>query len=146
MQNPHAITTYYYSNAAVIHDELLRETLKNLGRNISVLRSLLPVVIAPEYMIAAAYFYIHIRKRELAAARSLGIPATAVMMTIAIEMLIVSAVSFAASIIAASVTPLCSQYKNVAVGGRYKNDSFSIASIEHRFPFPNNKSPSTLSI
>lgn len=108
-QNPHAIITYYYPNAAVIHDELLRETLKNLGRNISVLRSLLPVIIALGYMIAAAaaYFYIHIRKRELAAARSLGTPATAVIMTIAIEMLIISAVSFAASMITAAVTPLC---------------------------------------
>ena len=64
----------YYSFAATIHDETLRQTLNELNRNLQLLKLLLPLVLVLELAAAFAscFFYVQTRKRELAMARSLG--------------------------------------------------------------------------
>lgn len=64
----------YQQFAITIHDETLRETLNALNRNLQTLYLLKPIFACIEVMIGAAagFFYIHIRKREFAIARSLG--------------------------------------------------------------------------
>ncbi len=64
----------YQQFAITVHDETLRETLNALNRNLQTLYRLKPVFACVEAIIGAAagFFYIHIRRREFAIARSLG--------------------------------------------------------------------------
>lgn len=64
----------YQQFAITVHDETLRETLNALNRNLQTLYRLKPIFACIEVMIGAAagFFYIHIRRREFAIARSLG--------------------------------------------------------------------------
>ena len=64
----------YQQFAVTVHDETLRETLNALNRNLQTLYRLKPIFACIEVMIGAAagFFYIHIRRREFAIARSLG--------------------------------------------------------------------------
>lgn len=64
----------YQQFAITVHDETLRATLNALNRNLQALYRLKPIFACIEVMIGAAagFFYIHIRKREFAIARSLG--------------------------------------------------------------------------
>ncbi len=64
----------YHPFAITVHDEMLRETLNALNRNLQTLYRLKPMFACMEVMIGAAagFFYFHIRKREFAIARSLG--------------------------------------------------------------------------
>lgn len=64
----------YQQFAITVHDETLRETLNALNRNLQTLYRLKPIFSCTEVMIgtAAGFFYIHIRRREFAIARSLG--------------------------------------------------------------------------
>lgn len=64
----------YQQFAITVHDETLRETLNALNRNLQTLYRLKPIFACTEVMIgtAAGFFYIHIRRREFAIARSLG--------------------------------------------------------------------------
>ena len=64
----------YLQFAITVHDETLRETLNALNRNLQTLYRLKPIFACIEVMIGAAagFFYIHIRRREFAIARSLG--------------------------------------------------------------------------
>ena len=108
-QNPYSYFGENYRFAAIVHDEMLRETLSSLNRSISTLKRLRPVVIALELAISAvsAYFYIHTRKRELAIARSLGTPRKAVLLTLILEMLIWCVLASLVAIVASLATPLC---------------------------------------
>lgn len=107
--NPYSFFKENYKYAAIVHDETLRETLSSLNRSISTLKRLLPIVIALELAISAvaAYFYIHIRRRELAVARSLGTPRKGVMTALVTEVVIWCIIASIIAIAASVVTPLC---------------------------------------
>lgn len=64
----------YFPFAITVHDETLRDTLSSLNQNLQTLYRLRPVFAVIEVVIslAAGFFYIHARRRELAIARSLG--------------------------------------------------------------------------
>lgn len=64
----------YQQYAITVHDETLRETLDALNRNLQTLYRIKPVFAVIEIMISAAagFFYMHVRRREFAIARSLG--------------------------------------------------------------------------
>lgn len=64
----------YFPFAITVHDETLRDTLNSLNQNLQTLYRLRPVFAVTEVVIslAAGFFYIHARRRELAIARSLG--------------------------------------------------------------------------
>ena len=107
-KNPYSFFGDNYRYAAIVHDETLRETLGNLNRSINTLKRLLPIVIALELAISAvsAYFYIHIRKRELAIARSLGTPRKTVLGTIMLEMLVCCVIASVIAVAVSYVIPL----------------------------------------
>lgn len=107
--NPNSGSGERYTLAAVVHDETLRNTLASINRSIGTMNRLRPVILLLEMVISAAasYFYIHTRKRELAVARSLGTRRSAIISTLALEMLIWAALAFAAASLASAVTPLC---------------------------------------
>lgn len=64
----------YQQYAITVHDETLRETLDALNRNLQTLYRLKPIFAVIEITISAAagFFYMHVRRREFAIARSLG--------------------------------------------------------------------------
>lgn len=64
----------YHLFAITVHDELLRETLNSLHRNLQTLYRLRPIFIVLEALIGfiAGFFSMHTRRREFAIARSLG--------------------------------------------------------------------------
>nr|WP_296440636.1 hypothetical protein [uncultured Acetatifactor sp.] len=105
------VTSAGYGNylyAVTIHDENLRDTLGDLDRSIALLKRLLPILTLIEMAAAAvaAYFFIYVRKRELAVARSLGTPKKSVLVAIAAELLIWFAAALAVSAAASAVVPL----------------------------------------
>lgn len=108
-ENPHSFWGEPYRYAAVIHDETLRETLRSFDRDIHTLQILRPILLVLELSIAAsaAFFYVHMRKRELAVARSLGTPGVKVVLTLLAEMLIWCALSSAIAVGASLAVPLC---------------------------------------
>ena len=108
-RNPNAVALYYYKNAAVIHDELMRNTLTTLDRNIAVLNGLFPITAALECLVsaAAAYFYIALRRRDVAIMRSLGTKSAFVIVITAAEMFVICAAAFALSLAAAAAIPIC---------------------------------------
>lgn len=108
-ENPHSYFHENYRFAAVIHDETLRETLKNFDRSIRTLKTLRPIILALELSIAAsaAFFYVHMRKRELAVARSLGTPRGTVILTLFFEMLIWCALASAIAIVGGVAVSAC---------------------------------------
>ena len=61
-------------HSVTIHDETLRATLNALNRNLQTLYRLRPIFAFIEVAIGAiaGFFYFHVRRRELAVARSLG--------------------------------------------------------------------------
>lgn len=66
---------HYHPFAATVHDEILRSTQNSLHRNLQTLYHLRPLFAGIEFLVClAAYFsYFHIRRRELAIMRSLGV-------------------------------------------------------------------------
>ncbi|MDE7223407.1 MAG: ABC transporter permease, partial [Acetatifactor sp.] len=66
---------HYQPYAITVHDEILRSTLNSLHRNLQTLYHLRPLFAGIELLVClAAYFsYFHIRRRELAVMRSLGV-------------------------------------------------------------------------
>lgn len=104
--NPHGGN---YRFASIIHDEDLRETLDSIDRSVRTLRLLRPVVLALELGIAASasFFFVHMRKRELAVARSLGTPRGKVLLTLLWEMAAWCVLASAAAVCASLAVPLC---------------------------------------
>ena len=98
-----------YRYAAIIHDEELRETVNNLSRSISLLKRLYPIILSAEIIIAAAacWFYKHLSRREIAVARSLGMPVADILWETAAEMLILSGLSVLAAVGLAAALPVC---------------------------------------
>lgn len=98
-----------YRFAVIIHDEDLRETLESIDRSIKTLRLLRPVVLVLELGIAASasFFFVHMRKRELAVARSLGTPRLKVILTLIFEMLVWCAIASAVAVGVSLAVPLC---------------------------------------
>lgn len=107
--NPNIPYGQKYRNAAIIHDETFRNTVGSLRQNIETLKRLLPIIVVLVLAISAvaSYFYIHVRKRELAVARSLGTKRTAVILTVTLEMLINCAAASAIAVAASLATPMC---------------------------------------
>lgn len=98
-----------YRFAAIIHDETLRDTMNSIDRSINTLKRLRPLVLALELGVAASasFFFVHMRKRELAVARSLGTPRGAVVLTLLIETLIWCALASAIAVCVTLAVPLC---------------------------------------
>lgn len=73
-QLPGATTQFIMQHSVMIHDETLRSTLNALNRNLQTLYRLRPLFVFIEIAIGAiaGFFYFHVRRRELAVARSLG--------------------------------------------------------------------------
>lgn len=73
--------------AATIHDETLRQTVGTLTHHLQTLHRLLPFVTLVEWGIAffASFLSVHMRKRELAVARSLGIRKREMLWILALE-------------------------------------------------------------
>ena len=73
-QLPGASTHFIMQHSVTIHDEALRATLNALNRNLQTLYRLRPIFAFIEVAIGAiaGFFYFHVRRRELAVARSLG--------------------------------------------------------------------------
>ena len=74
IQLPGASTHFIMQHSVTIHDETLRATLNALNRNLQTLYRLRPIFAFIEVAIGAiaGFFYFHVRRRELAVARSLG--------------------------------------------------------------------------
>ena len=100
---------YEYRHSAIIHDEELRKTINTLSRSISLLKRLYPIILSAEIIIAAAacWFYKHLSRREIAVARSLGTPASAILSETAVEMLILSLMSVLIATVLAALLPIC---------------------------------------
>lgn len=109
VENPHDYLHINYAFASVIHDETLQETLKSFDRSIATLKRLRPLLLILEMSVAAsaAFFSVHMRKRELSVARSLGTPQTAVVLTLLEETLIFSVIASAVAVGASLAVPLC---------------------------------------
>lgn len=90
VEMPNGGINRYYSFAATIHDETLRQTLNELNRNLQLLRLLLPLVLVLELAaaFAACFFYVQTRKKELAMARSLGTRRWEVLVMLLLELLL----------------------------------------------------------
>ena len=56
---------------------------------------------------SATFFFVHMRRRELAVARSLGTPREAVVLTLLAEMLVWCVLATAAALCGALAAPLC---------------------------------------
>lgn len=78
---------HYHPYAITVHDEILRSTLNSLHRNLQTLYHLRPLFAGIELLVcfAAFFSYFHIRRRELAIMRSLGVRRSQAVMAVLAE-------------------------------------------------------------
>lgn len=84
---PNAPVLSYFRYAATVQDQLLRQTVNNLNQNMKILQRLLPLIVVLALAIAffAGFLFVHVQKKPLAIARSLGTPKNRVILMILLE-------------------------------------------------------------
>lgn len=84
---PNAPVLSYFRYAATVQDQLLRQTVNNLNQNMKTLQRLLPLIVVLALAIAffAGFLFVHVQKKPLAIARSLGTPKNRVILMILLE-------------------------------------------------------------
>lgn len=99
---------FYFPFAVTVHDEALRGTLNTLNRNLQTLYALRPVFVLVECLIllAAAFFFVFSRRRELAAARSLGTRRTQVLAIVLSEMTLLLLLGLGVGLLTVRIVPL----------------------------------------
>ena len=99
---------FYFPFAITVHDETLRGALNTLNRNLRTLYALRPVFAVVECLIlfAAAFFFVFARRRELAAARSLGTRRTQVLGIVLSEMTLLLLLGLGFGLLTVRIVPL----------------------------------------
>ena len=84
---PNTPVLSYFRYAATVQDQLLRQTVNNLNQNMKTLQRLLPLIVVLALAIAffAGFLFVHVQKKPLAIARSLGTPKNRVILMILLE-------------------------------------------------------------
>lgn len=84
---PDAPVLSYFRYAATVQDQLLRQTINNLNQNMQTLQRLLPLIVVLALAIAffAGFLFVHVQKKPLAIALSLGTPKNRVILMILLE-------------------------------------------------------------
>lgn len=84
---PNSPIPAYFRYAATVQDQLLRQTVNNLHQNMKTLQRLLPLIVVLALSIAffAGFLFVHVQKKPLAIARSLGTPKNTVILMILLE-------------------------------------------------------------
>lgn len=105
---PGTTALFYFPFSITVHDETLRGTLNTLNRNLKTLYALRPVFAVVEFLIlfAAAFFFVFSRRRELAAARSLGTRRTQVLAIVLSEMTLLLLLGLGVGLLTVRIVPL----------------------------------------
>lgn len=84
---PNAPVLSYFRYAATVQDQLLRQTVNNLNQNMQTLQCLLPLILVLAVSIAffAGFLFVHVQKKPLAIARSLGTSKNRVIFMVLLE-------------------------------------------------------------